>query len=779
MGRSRTGIKISLLAFFILAGIVVASAQTADEKFSLLIHGFELDTLESLSEKTIEVAPLLEESFSRYDEITILNRQDFSGLAIERLQSDVDSANIEGIDAIVYGDYVVVNEYIKIQSIIYTTQDGLFHRVNYSRGTLSGLKVLMEEVRDNIYETLVDVVPALQQSVKKIAFVSDYETVSGQYDDIGMMKKKSQELTREIMQEIDYIGPSNTEVIPMKLVQQYLDNPSPDALNELDADMFLRLTYVFSGVEVVALRADFDILEKARGRIMKREFVLPELRWDYYTNFDFQEFVSNEMLAFFNRIVSQTGQWDYIAFPNKSSVKASNKDVLINRAQNFAIKSDFYLSSYHYYEAMEMFPEEVDATEIKLQIGFNKVYTDRFEEAKEEFDYVLSVDPDNSYAYLGKSLVNYYQGNVDQAVEYLEMAREKGVENAFLVEVLKGYYFYDLGNFQEALTAFRHSLEIEQTTVKIRIINNLSVDYIKIHIGLCYVGLGQFGKAIDYYKEVKRDYPYNKEIDYYLGNAYYKKGIDEYFIQNYAEAISDFNASRKYFTNKTVNDYLRTALIYEKRFNEAREFISEEIDAGNYDTLFIWPDHGMDIRRMMIDEYQPGSGYDETVGTEAIHCFGLHLQYFPEDPMTHYYIGEIYTFLGEFEKGLQSMEEAYRIDDINFDIQLGLMQSYLLTGNYEQCEKLERSLSKLYRKLTVPSRFTALMDYLYISASMTQEKKAKKATKQLNKLLSDKVVIDSWYYEPYLQWLDSCDCSEETREYLSDLTQKMKERNLN
>jgi hypothetical protein len=106
------------------------------------------------------------------------------------------------------------------------------------------------------------------------------------------------------------------------------------------------------------------------------------------------------------------------------------------------------------------------------------------------------------------------------------------------------------------------------------------------------------------------------------------------------------------------------------------------------------------------------------------------------------------------------------------------MQSYLLTGRYEDCESLKKSLTKLYRRLTVPDRFTALMEYLYISASLVQDKKAKKSIKELDNLLENNVVIDAWFYEPYQSWLQNCGCTDETKSFLADLTSRMKARDL-
>jgi len=75
----------------------------------------------------------------------------------------------------------------------------------------------------------------------------------------------------------------------------------------------------------------------------------------------------------------------------------------------------------------------------------------------------------------------------------------------------------------------------------------------------------------------------------------------------------------------------------------------------------------------------------------------------------------------------------------------------------------------------VSPRATALMDFFIISASSVQDKKQKKAEKELAGLIKQKTRIDEWVFEPYLSWLENCSCSAESKTKLSELVNKMKE----
>jgi len=754
------------------------SAGETDQKLKLIVHEFVLDTVLSNSNIPLGISSGVQKSIEQFNEIELLNKDDFADLTIKNLQSGTMPDSIPGVDAVVFGTYISINEFVKIQPVIYNVNEKYFHVVSPTRGTTEGLAVLTEGVADNIFESLIEICPVLQQFKKKIAFIADFETVSGVYKNIGPIKNASKVFTRQVVQDVDYNAPANAYILSESELVEYSDRSSVEMIKELGLDMLITLTFVFENNQVVGLKTDFNILEKDRNRIVKRDFNLPGIKADYYSDFGFLDFASNELSYFLNRIIDPSGQWDYILFPNKTSTKPTKVDLLIYKAENFAQKNDFYLSSYYYYEALNEFTERVDPAEIRLQIGFNKVYQYRLEEAVEEFDFVLSQTPDNGYAYLGKSLVDYYNGNYTEALNYLELAGSKGFENKFLIDAMKGYYYFELGKYEDAISSFNTALNEEQKKIKIRIVNNMSISNIKVHVGLCYLALNQFDDAIIYYTALIREFPYHNDLPYYLGNAYSKKGIEEFFTENYSQAIHDFMESRKSYPNPNINEYLRFALLIEKEFEKAGEFIASEVEKGNYDPNFIWFTHAMDIRLMLIDasDASANSEYDQNIGSQAIKMYRLSLESDPNNAKAYYYIGELSFLLDSTELGFESMNKAFEINNTDFEIQLGLVQAYLLANQFRKCEKLIKRSARINKKLIVDARTKALMDYLLISVSMAQDKKARKETKELNSLLKGGVIIDQWFYEPYLRWINNCSCDEATKNYLIDLTHQMEER---
>jgi len=767
-------LMLMVLAYALLG---TSFAQSNNEQLKILVHEFVLDTNESRTNTSIDVSIPLADSFKRFSDMETVEKTNFQQVKLSDLENRTLSADMSGLDVVVFGSYIIVNEYVKINSIIYNVKTGLYHRINYSRGTIDGIEVLIDEVADDIYEKLVEISPLLQGAVKKIAFVSDFETISGNYDSIKTIRSEAEGLTREIIKEAEYRGPSNSEVISSRVMRDYKDMSSAELITKLEPDMYVRLTFIFDEIKLVSLRTDFSIVEKGRAQIQKRDFTLPELKVGYYSNIEFIEFAINELSNFLERIINQNGQWEYIFFPTKTSTTPENANILMYKAENFSVRNDFYLSNYHYYEALNQFPESVNPADIRLQIGFNKIYLNRMDEATEEFDFVLKNSDNNGYAYLGKSMIEYYKTNYNSALDLLDQAIENGIDNQYLIEALRGFYYFEMKEFNNALDAFSKALTIKPGKIKVRLVNSLSKANLKIHIGMCYLGLSQFNQAVDYYEKLKTEFPNNEELPYYLSNAYSKRGIEAYFSENYQQAIQDFNNSRKYYQNSNINDYLRTAYIYEGKFAEAESYIENEIKDNKYDPRYIWMTHGMDIRMLLIDKHKqnPQNEFDKMIGEEAIKSFNKSAEYDINDPFTFFYIGEVNILLGRNEEGLNDMEKAFEADPFNFEIQLGLMQAYLINDQYEACSKLYKRSSKINRKLTVTPRATALMNFFLISAATAQDKNEKKAEKELLNLLKEEIRIDGWIYQPYLNWLENCSCSPEAKTELTELVNNMME----
>ena len=779
MKKNRLVVVAVLTLVFLLNGRLLVSQESQGNTFQILVQKFTLDTVESNTVEELDILNSLQTTLKRFKDLEVLDHANYPKLSNQGLQNKDSLDAIAGVDAIIFGSYVVLNNYLKIDPVIYDKQEKLYYRLSYSRGTVTGIETLVDEVGDDVYNSLVEISPRLQGRAKRIALISDFEEVNNDYKNAGPIRKQSDELTKQVLQSLDYLGPDNTDFISWNDLQEYSDKSSAEVIKSLNLDMYMSLTFVFEGTQLVGLKSDFNIIEKSRDQIQKRDFELPEIKNDYYGDYDFIEFAINELNDFFDLIITDKGQWDISAFPNKTSTKSVSAENAINKAENAFSRNKFYLSNYYYYDVLNRFPDQISITDIRLQIGFNKVYLDRLEEADQEFDFVLSTNTDAGYAYLGKSLIKYYNAEYQEALKLLQEARDKGLDNQFIFEVLKGYYKYELQEYDEALSSFEKGLSTDPGVVKIRIVNYFSMPYIKIHVGLCLVQLGRFEDAVNYYNALANEFKYNNEIPYYIGNAYSEKGINEYFNGNYEQALADFSESRKSYVNPNINDYIRESYIRTGKYAEAEAFINGEIDAGNYDNFFTWQLHAMDLRALLLERYDANGQLDKELAAESIRIYQINLLHNPEDHLSYYYMGEIYVLLGDLENGAVNLQKAFEMNSMDFDIQTGLLQVYLLNNDFDSFDRLSRSLSRLNRKFVVPDRTQALVDFLNISAALVQDKKAKKEERSLSKLMDAEVVIDNWIYAPYLTWVENCACEQAVKDELAKLTDSMKSRSLN
>ncbi len=772
-------ISISVLVFLIFLTLPFL-AQTGDGSFRLLIQHFDKDTVLSISDQELEIVPSLEASFARYDELSLLNREDFEELMQDPVISMEGLDTLTRMDAIVFGNYVVEGKYLKIEPIIYDVHSGLYHRLSYSRGTVSGLETLVDKVADDVYDHLVEISPKLQGSAKKVIIVSDYDIVSGEYDH-RYMRTEAERNTAKVIQSLDYLGFSNIQFVPWNEIIQYEDITRAELITKLRPDMFMKLTFLFDNRKLSGLKTEFNILEKSRDQIQKRDFELPDLNSNYYSqSYDFIDFVINELSSFFEAVIDDNGQWQISPFPNKTATKSSSPEMAIEKAKNALLLNRYYLSDYYYYDALNRFSDKLDPVNIRLQIGFNKIYLNRLEEAREEFKWVISSNQDIGYAYLGISVIEFFDANYEGALRQLDLAKEKGLDNLFYYDILKGYYLFELEKYNEALAAFQSGLKRDKGDLKIKVMNYFGDVSIRIYLGLCLLELKRYDEAIAHYRALVKEYPYDTDLPYYLGDAYSKRGIEAYFAGNYDQAISDFEESRKSYINTNINFFMRTAFIYEKRYDDAEAFIRHEISEGRYDQMSIWRLHALDLREKFIESYTSSNGEspDRELGNQAIRTLEINAEYNPTDPLSYYYIGDIQILMGEIVKGMENMEKAFSIEEVNFDIQTGLLHAYLLNNRFDDFDQTERSLSRLNRKFVVPNRTQALNYFLKVTAELARDKKAKRELRDLEKLLDDNVIIDNWIYQPYENWLASCNCPEASKKELMKLTERMKEHDL-
>ena len=778
-----------LLLILVLSGITSFGQGT-----TLKVQVLEFNLVDSVSfpKTLLPISTELGTSLNRDKSIDIISSTGDGQSALTDEQKDSlyngqSIAVVPDVDFVVFGNYILENRFFRIYPMIYEVKHKHFIPLSVLRGEVEDMEGLMQRVNTNVLEKLTEVSPVMRLSFNRIVFNSNYRQEERNIKLRNELTQQSDLYTRQVIDFIEYDGIEYAEIIPWSQIVKY--GPGEKTIRDsLKPDLIITLTFVFDSITPVQLKTDFKLFENNHNNV--EEFQLPDLDATHYpdTGNNFLLLVQQEMFQFLNQIIDDYGRIDKGPFVRLKSAGPTDK-LYIDRAEKLVQKRDFYLSSLCYYYVLNNDDNSGDNTDIHLQLGFNKVYMFRIFEAGLEFDLVLKDDPKNPEAFVGKSLISYFNTdfgetiNHDEAKRLLNKAKENGLNNDLIYEGLMGYYNFEEDNFQEALNHFNKAWQADRTDVNFRIGERLSIETLKINLGLCYIGLEQFDQAISWYKGLKDDFSRsgNRDIPYYLGIAYSNRGIDHFYNKEYETALKDFKAAQLEFPDSDINDFIRLSLMHLSDFEQANAFIQKEIDNGNYDASYVWKRHGADIKSAMVEKAGTSNVYDEKMVSEIIGCLEKSLASYASDPVAFYQLGEIYLLIQDNPKALDYMKKAAEADPSDYEIKLGLMQAYLINNEYGACEDVYRDMSSRKNRKYFEARTNILMEFLNASAVLCQDKNAKKEFKRIDKEFervekefNETVVIYSWNFSPYADWLKNSSLEGDAKKSLEDLLAELK-----
>jgi TolB-like protein len=179
-------------------------------------------------------------------------------------------------------------------------------------------------------------------------------------------------------------------------------------------------------------------------------------------------------------------------------------------------------------EAYEYYTKGMHFTKSKYIITFQE---EDFKVGVEMFEKAIELDPEYSSAYFGLTWayehhyhVTQDRRDLDQAVEYCEMALRLNPDSAQSI-AMRGYYYYEYdGDFDKAFQAFQKALEINPNIGVINFLTGACLLYHGLYrqalpyllktmeldpyyfwtpykIAMCYSDLGEFDKATFYYEK--------------------------------------------------------------------------------------------------------------------------------------------------------------------------------------------------------------------------------------------------------------------------------------
>ncbi len=534
-----------------------------------------------------------------------------------------------------------------------------------------------------------------------------------------------------------------------------------EIFDSMRVDAFYQLNFSLKLDSISSVTPTFVVRNMNNGSFDK--ITLPVYSADYYKNYNYAQFIADELSGFVNSYFN-------INNGNKKvfSPESYKWDKLFPMANASSSAGDYSRSNFLLYLLIEKNPSLPDTAKVRAYnlLGSNKLNQYRIDEAEEEFNKVLALDARNYWAGIGITKVRIEQGDFGHALWKADAIVPVSSE----VFLLKGQAYLGMDSLDKAVEYFK----------KISSKSNTDLYNKKLlFLGTIYLKADETDKAYDIYKELYLMDTTDSNVGYLYGYLIGLKGFDEFKNKNYNKAAEFLLAANKVYQSTDVTDYLRLAFIYERRFDEALELIDQKIKSGEYSTDNIYLTHALDIRKVFIDTTQTEFKNINEFGEQILRALELHIKFNPDDPLGYFYKGNTLTRMGRGTEGLSQMEIAYQKNTQDRSIQLDLMELYLLNNKLDECEDFYKSVIQNYKanKIKANDRDQALMNYLLITSLKLQNKDIKKPQKKLDKLFKSGVVVDRWSYDSYLSWLEKSNYDVAAKSFLVDLTNEMKSHN--
>jgi Tfp pilus assembly protein PilF len=158
-------------------------------------------------------------------------------------------------------------------------------------------------------------------------------------------------------------------------------------------------------------------------------------------------------------------------------------------------------------------------------LGFVYYEMERLDDAEEEFEQALRLNPRYALSMYNLGLVYYRKGSMDEAIRYYQKAIELDSKSPDFFYNL-GVAYYQKGLYEKAIRVYQKVLE-------------LNPDYENGHksLGLAYKKLKEWDKAIRSFQEELRRHPENVYTHLDLGDVYMEKKECSKALTHYRKAL--------------------------------------------------------------------------------------------------------------------------------------------------------------------------------------------------------------------------------------------------
>ena len=310
--------------------------------------------------------------------------------------------------------------------------------------------------------------------------------------------------------------------------------------------------------------------------------------------------------------------------------------------------------------------------------------------------------------YLDMFILYREEGNLDKAIEMLLKVKKMNPHSS-IIDYNLGVLYQEKGMIREAIRWYEEALDKTYTE---EIIQDS-----QLNLAVCYLKLGQIGKAKLFLKEVEKQAPDDPYVNYNFGVAYLEEGRYDEAIRRFEiclkdeelapdarmgmglccakmgrrkEALEQFEEVLRMRPNDPQAWYNVGVLRFEmgdfERSKEAFERAEKLGFKGGGIGEFLRAIEGMREREARIAYNEGVSLQRERRYEEAIKRFRRALELDPEMKEAYLNMAYCLSAVGRREEAAEALERALELDDRFFEAYFNLGTLYLEMGRAEEAE---------------------------------------------------------------------------------------------
>jgi len=327
-----------------------------------------------------------------------------------------------------------------------------------------------------------------------------------------------------------------------------------------------------------------------------------------------------------------------------------------------------------------------------------------YERAREYYQKVTRLEPDNSYAYLYMGMVDIDQGEYKQGLKALDKTLAFSPDNATTIRanvyINKGNAYLNLLDYEKALAAYKKSLEIKP-----------DIKGVHALMGLTHSYLSNYATAIHELKESLDEGPENADT--------YNAIADVYLIQKkYSLAITHYQKALDLDPEHAQTHYdLGRLNLEQANYDDAAKHYQKALEINP--DLF-WAHYDLGFIHYALTQYK-----------ESLDHYQKFLEKNPDKEAA--YLTDVYVDMGLTYRGLEKSQEAISSFNKALEITPGFVRALMSLGDINLFSLKEYQTAITYYTKALKANPDAASAYMGIGLAYQHLKQPDKAKENLRK----------------------------------------------